>query len=112
MLEDAGEDPDEDDCYELELRYQHHHHHYRIPESFRFLENFQLEVSEKKKMFVRSVFVLHEIDGSTEGRILDPRQITPNNPLGELPGTSVSYKMSTSMAMFGINYTFKKKVKD
>lgn len=59
-----------------------------------------------------AVYHYGDSDGSTEGRILDPRQITPNNPLGELPGTSVSYKMTTSMAMFGINYTFKKKVKD
>ncbi|WP_426430151.1 OmpP1/FadL family transporter [Winogradskyella sp. HB-48] len=59
-----------------------------------------------------AVYHYGDSNGSTEGRILDPRQITPTNPLGEIPGTSVSYKMTTSMAMFGINYTFKKKSED
>ncbi|WP_439151804.1 OmpP1/FadL family transporter [Winogradskyella sp.] len=47
---------------------------------------------------------------ATEGRLLDPMQISASNPLGEIPGTTVSYDMTTSMAMFGINYTFNKKV--
>lgn len=47
---------------------------------------------------------------ATEGRLLDPMLISPSNPLGEIPGTSVSYDMTTSMIMFGINYTFNKKV--
>ena len=59
-----------------------------------------------------AVYHYGDSNGSTEGQILDPRAITPNNPLGELPGTSVSYDMTTSMAMFGVNYTFNKKVKD
>jgi len=35
--------------------------------------------------------------------------VTGSNPYGALPGTSVSYSMTTSMVMFGLNYTFSKK---
>ena len=47
--------------------------------------------------------------GSTEGLILSPLAVSPSNPLGALPGTSVSYDMTTSMIMVGISYTFNKK---
>ena len=46
---------------------------------------------------------------ATEGQILDPSQISPSNPLGAVPGTTVSYNMETSMVMVGLNYTFNKK---
>lgn len=42
------------------------------------------------------------------GELLSPMAITPDNPLGALPGTSVSYDMSTSMIQVGINYSFGK----
>ncbi|MGB3008697.1 MAG: outer membrane protein transport protein [Chitinophagaceae bacterium] len=44
--------------------------------------------------------------GSTSGPILNPQMISGSNPYGAVPGSSVSYKMSTDMIMFGINYTF------
>ncbi|MGB3007162.1 MAG: hypothetical protein WBC06_11675, partial [Chitinophagaceae bacterium] len=44
--------------------------------------------------------------GSTSGPILNPQAISGSNPYGAVPGSSVSYKMSTDMIMFGINYTF------
>ncbi len=47
---------------------------------------------------------------ATQGQLLDPSQITPSNPLGKIPGTTVSYDMTTSMIMVGVNYTFNKKV--
>jgi long-chain fatty acid transport protein len=47
---------------------------------------------------------------ATEGQLLDPSQISATNPLGAIPGTSVSYDMTTSMIMVGLNYTFNKKV--
>ncbi len=42
------------------------------------------------------------------GEMMSPLAITPDNPLGKLPGTSVSYDMSTSLIQFGINYSFGK----
>jgi long-chain fatty acid transport protein len=59
-----------------------------------------------------AVYHYGESGNATEGRLLDPSQITPDNPLGEIPGTTVSYEMTTSMFMAGVNYTFTKKVKD
>ena len=47
---------------------------------------------------------------ATEGQLLNPGLITPSNPLGAMPGTSVSYDMTTSMIMIGLNYTFNKKI--
>jgi long-chain fatty acid transport protein len=49
---------------------------------------------------------------ATKGRLLNPMAITPENPLGALPGTTVSYEMDTSMFMFGVNYVFNRKSKD
>jgi long-chain fatty acid transport protein len=49
---------------------------------------------------------------ATEGQLLSPAAITPTNPLGAMPGTSVSYDMTTSMIMVGLNYTFKKATTD
>ena len=48
-------------------------------------------------------------DGATEGKMLSPEMVSPNNPLGAIPGSSVSYDMTTSMIQFGISYTFNKK---
>ncbi len=48
-------------------------------------------------------------DGKTEGPLLNPLNITPTNPFGAVPGTSVSYEMTTSMIMVGVSYTFNKK---
>ena len=44
-------------------------------------------------------------DGSS-GQLLSPMAITPNNPLGKIPGSSVSYDMETSMVQLSINYGF------
>lgn len=46
--------------------------------------------------------------GATTGKILDPMMISASNPYGAIPGTSVGYKMDTSMIMLGISYDFAK----
>ena len=55
-----------------------------------------------------AVYHYGDSNGSTEGQILSPDMISPSNPLGAIPGSSVSYKMTTSMVQFGISYTFNK----
>ncbi len=45
----------------------------------------------------------------SQGSLLSPAAITPNNPLGKIPGTSVSYDMETSMVQVSVTYTFAKK---
>lgn len=47
-------------------------------------------------------------DGATQGTLLDPMQVSPQNPYGAIPGTSVSYEMKTSMLMLGVSYKFNK----
>ncbi len=47
--------------------------------------------------------------GATQGKLMNPMAITATNPLGELPGTSVSYEMTTDLFMVGVRYTFSKK---
>ena len=47
-------------------------------------------------------------DGKTSGQLLNPQAITPSNPLGAIPGTSVSYEMTTDLIMVGFSYTFTK----
>jgi len=42
------------------------------------------------------------------GNLLSPAAITPTNPLGAMPGTSVSYTMETSLIQFTLDYTFGK----
>jgi len=46
---------------------------------------------------------------ATEGQLLNPMAITPDNPLGALPGTSVSYEMTTSLITVGVSWRLKKK---
>jgi len=47
---------------------------------------------------------------ATKGQILNPMFISAGNPLGAIPGSEVSYDMTTSMIMFGVSYTFKKEI--
>ena len=56
-----------------------------------------------------AVYHYGDSNGATEGNILNPMMISPNNPYGAIPGSSVSYEMTTSMVMVGIGYTFNKK---
>jgi long-chain fatty acid transport protein len=44
--------------------------------------------------------------GSTSGPLLNPMMITASNPYGAIPGSNVSYKMTTDLVMVGINYSF------
>lgn len=57
---------------------------------------------------VDAVYHYGDSNGATKGNILSPLMASPTNPLGAIPGSSVSYEMTTSMIMVGVNYTFKK----
>ena len=65
------------------------------------------EVNDNWK--VDAVYHYGDSNGATEGQMLSPMAITPNNLTGAIPGSSVSYEMTTSMVQFGISYTFNKK---
>ena len=65
------------------------------------------EVNDNWK--VDAVYHYGDSNGATEGQMLTPLAISPNNPNGAVPGTFVSYEMTTSMVQFGLSYTFNKK---
>ncbi len=44
--------------------------------------------------------------GTTSGPLLSPMMKSAANPYGIVPGSNVSYKMTTDLVMFGINYSF------
>lgn len=60
------------------------------------------ELSER--VTLNGVFHYGTSGGATSGELLSPLAITPANPFGAIPGTKVSYTMTTSMFMLGLNY--------
>lgn len=50
--------------------------------------------------------------GKTTGQILNPMFAQDFPPYGAIPGSEVSYDMTTDLIMIGINYTFKKANKE
>lgn len=64
------------------------------------------EFSDKFKL--NGVYHYGTSGGSTTGNLLSPLMASSSNPYGAIPGTSVGYKMNTSMIMLGISYDFAK----
>jgi long-chain fatty acid transport protein len=71
-----------------------------------FQLGFGYQVSEK--VTLNAVYHFGDSGKATEGKILDPSMASSSNLYGAIPGTSVSYDMTTSMVMMGISYKFKK----
>ncbi|MFD2185648.1 OmpP1/FadL family transporter [Aquimarina celericrescens] len=55
-----------------------------------------------------AVYYYGDSGGATSGPVLNPQFIQNSPPYGAIPGSSVSYDMSTSMIMLGASYTFSK----
>lgn len=87
---------------------------FNIPATAIIKNAFQLGLSYQlsDRFTLDGVFHYGFSGDATQWQILDPSAISPSNPYGALAGTTVSYEMTTSMIMVGINYTFKKKVDD
>ena len=63
------------------------------------------EISDK--WTIDGVFHYGDSGSATKGPLLNPQFIDPNqNPYGAIPGSEVSYDMTTSMIMFGLQYTW------
>lgn len=73
-----------------------------IKNAFQF--GFGYEFSNK--VTLNAVYHHGSSSGSTSGPLLSPMMISGSNPYGAVPGSLVSYKMTTDMLMFGINYNF------
>jgi len=76
-----------------------------IQNAFQF--GFSYEVSDN--LSLDAVYHHGSSGGKTTGTMLNPMAITQSNPLGVVPGTSVSYDMTTDLLMVGFSYTFNKK---
>ena len=84
---------------------------FNIPATAIIKNAFQLGLSyEANDNFaIDAVYHYGSSGDATAGQILNPSQITASNPLGAIPGSSVSYDMTTSMIQVGVSYTFAKK---
>lgn len=60
------------------------------------------------RITVNGVYHFGTSNGTTQGQLLNPMMVTADNPYGAIPGSSVSYKMTTSMVMLGLNYRLKR----
>jgi len=73
-----------------------------IKNAFQFGFGYQFN----KQFVLNTVYHHGSSGGSTTGPLLNPMMISSENPYGSIPGSSVSYKMTTDMVMLGINYSF------
>jgi long-chain fatty acid transport protein len=71
-----------------------------------FQVGFGYEISDR--LVLNGVYHYGTSSGDTRGQLLNPMAVSSGNPYGALHGTSVSYSMTTSMIMFGVNYSIVK----
>ncbi len=75
-----------------------------IKDAFQF--GFSYEFSDK--LTLDAVYHHGASDGKTSGQLLNPMFAQAYPPYGAIPGSEVSYDMTTDMIMLGFSYTFKK----
>jgi long-chain fatty acid transport protein len=73
---------------------------------------FGLSYQASDNISIDGVFHYGDSGGKTTGQLLNPMFIQMSPPYGAIPGSQVSYDMTTSMVMVGLNYTFKKKIQE
>jgi long-chain fatty acid transport protein len=56
------------------------------------------------KLTLNGVYHHGDSNGSTAGPMYNPMMAGPTNPLGAIPGSEVSYKMTTDLLMIGFSY--------
>jgi long-chain fatty acid transport protein len=56
------------------------------------------------KISIDAVYHHGMSNGSTEGPLLSPMMASPSNPYGTVPGSKVSYRMTTDLIMAGVNF--------
>jgi long-chain fatty acid transport protein len=69
---------------------------------------FGLSFEANENLSIDGVYHYGTSGGATTGNVLSPFFIDSSNPLGAIPGSEVSYEMTTSMIMVGVSYTFNK----
>jgi long-chain fatty acid transport protein len=67
---------------------------------------FGFSYEASKKVCLDFVYHHGASSGDTSGSLYNPQFITPTNPNGAIPGSNVSYSMTTDMLMLGFSYNF------
>lgn len=81
---------------------------FNIPAPAIIKSAYQFGFSRKFGEKVELDFVYHHgsSGGDTSGPVNNPMMISQTNPYGAIPGSSVSYNMTTDMIMIGFSYDF------
>lgn len=81
---------------------------FNVPATAIIKNAFQIGFSfiPSERIKIDGVYHYGTSSGEVTGSMLNPAMVSADNPNGSIPGTSVSYEMSTSMIMLGIAYTF------
>lgn len=84
---------------------------YNVPATAIIKDAYQFGLSYKlnDRFNIDGVYHYGVSDGKTTGQMLSPMMASQTNPLGAIPGSTVSYDMTTSMVMVGVSYTFDNK---
>jgi long-chain fatty acid transport protein len=84
---------------------------YNVPATAIIKNAFQLGFSyvASDNLSLDAVYHYGSSGGKTTGQLLNPQFIPNYPPYGAIPGSEVSYDMTTSMIMVGFSYTFNKK---
>ncbi|XLS30554.1 OmpP1/FadL family transporter [Flavobacteriaceae bacterium M23B6Z8] len=69
---------------------------------------FGLSYEASQRFRIDGVFHYGDSGGATSGPVLNPQFIQNSPPYGAIPGSEVSYEMTTSMIMVGVSYDFVK----
>jgi len=75
-----------------------------IKDAFQFGLSYQIN----NKWTIDGMAHFGDSSGSTVGPLLNPMAVSSSNPLGTVPGTSVSYDMKTTLFTIGLSYKFNK----
>ncbi|MEH6535628.1 MAG: outer membrane protein transport protein [Psychroserpens sp.] len=84
---------------------------FNIPATAIIKNAFQLGATYEfsDRLNLNAVYHHGDSGGKTSGQILNPAFISGFPPYGAIPGSNVSYDMTTDLFMIGFNYTFKSK---
>lgn len=87
---------------------------YNIPATAIIKNAFQFGVTYEvnDRFNLNALYHYGDSGGKTSGQILNPGFTQDFPPYGAIPGSNVSYDMTTDLFMIGFNYTFKRKQDD
>ena len=84
---------------------------YNIPATAIIKNAFQFGLTYEfsERLNLNAVYHHGDSGGKTSGQVLNPQFTSNFPPYGGIPGSDVSYDMTTDLFMVGFNYTFKSK---